>query len=184
MSGYGVFSWRRVSHPVGIVRPSTRLPGLASCGGEPLRSPEGRRPPSKSGIIRYEGHPCPTAQPLHHATAWPAFTSRAELRNSDLEDRLTLASGLYREAVGGHAFSLSLLATQSDMLTGFDTSQVDLGFGWAYRPAASRWVLLDRLELIYEDQQSIGIGAESWRLVDSLNANFKPNERTQLGLLP
>ena len=118
---------------------------------------------------------------LYQSELW-TFTSRAELRNSDLEDRLTLASGLYREALGGHAFSLSLLATQSDMLTGFDTSQVDLGFGWAYRPAASRWVLLDRLELIYEDQQAIGIGAESWRLVDSLNANFKPNERTQLGL--
>jgi uncharacterized repeat protein (TIGR01451 family) len=118
---------------------------------------------------------------LYQDDLW-TFTSRAELRNSDLEDRLTLASGLYREAVGGHAFSLSLLATQSDMLAGFDTSQVDLGFGWAYRPAASRWILLDRLELIYEDQQGVGIGAQSWRLVDSLNANFKPDERTQLGL--
>jgi hypothetical protein len=118
---------------------------------------------------------------LYQDDLW-TFTSRAELRNSDLEERLTLASGLYREAVGGHAFSLSLLATQSDMLTGFDTSQVDLGFGWAYRPAASRWIVLDRLELIYEDQQASGIGAQSWRLIDSLNANFKPNERTQLGL--
>ncbi|HJS21082.1 MAG TPA: hypothetical protein VJ764_00370, partial [Steroidobacteraceae bacterium] len=118
---------------------------------------------------------------LYQDDLW-TFTSRAELRNSDLEERLTLASGLYREAAGGHAFSLSLLATQSDMLTGLDTAQVDLGFGWAYRPAASRWILLDRLELIYEDQQASGVGAQSWRLVDSLNANFKPNERTQLGL--
>jgi hypothetical protein len=118
---------------------------------------------------------------LYQSDLW-TFTSRAELRNSDLEDRLTLASGLYREAVAGHGFSMSLLATQSDMLTGFDSSQVDLGFGWAYRPVASRWVVLDRLELIYEDQQGIGIGAESWRLIDSLNANYKPSERMQIGL--
>jgi uncharacterized repeat protein (TIGR01451 family) len=118
---------------------------------------------------------------LYQSDLW-TFTSRAELRNSDLEDRVTLAGGLYREAVAGHSFSLSLLALQSDMAAGFDSSQVDFGIGWAYRPTQGRWILLDRLELIYEEQQGLGAGVESWRLVDSLNANFKPNERMQLGL--
>ena len=118
---------------------------------------------------------------LYQDELW-TFTSRAELRNSDLEERLTLAGGLYREAVSGHGFSLSLLSTQSDMVASFDSSQVDLGLGWAYRPAMSRWILLDRLNLIYEEQQALDAGSQSWRLVESLNANFKPNERTQLGL--
>jgi uncharacterized repeat protein (TIGR01451 family) len=118
---------------------------------------------------------------LRQGDLW-TFTSRAELRNSDLEERYTLAGGLYREAVAGHAFSLSLLALQSDAVAGLDSTQVDLGFGWAYRPQMSRWILLDRLELIYEEQQAGGAGTQSWRLVDSMNANFKPNDRTQLGL--
>ena len=118
---------------------------------------------------------------LYQDDLW-TFTSRAELRNSDLEERMTLAGGLYREAVAGHGFSMSLLATQSDMVASFDSSQVDLGLGWAYRPAMSRWILLDRLDLIYEEQEGFDTDAQSWRLVESLNANFKPNERTQLGL--
>lgn len=118
---------------------------------------------------------------LYRSELW-TFTSRAEFRNSDLEDRITLAGGFYREPVAGHAFSLSLLALDSDMQAGTESTQVDLGLGWAYRPVDSRWIVLDRLELIYETQGDATAKFDSWRLVQSMNANFKPDERTQLGL--
>ena len=118
---------------------------------------------------------------LYRSELW-TFTSRAEFRNSDLEDRITLAGGFYREPVAGHALSLSLLALDSDLLAGNESRQVDLGLGWAYRPVDSRWIMLDRLELIYENEGDASTTAESWRLVESFNANFKPDQRTQLGL--
>jgi uncharacterized repeat protein (TIGR01451 family) len=118
---------------------------------------------------------------LYRSELW-TFTSRTEFRNSDQEDRITLAGGFYREPVAGHAFSLSLLALDSDFLSGSESRQVDLGLGWAYRPLASRWILLDRLQLIYENEGDASATAESWRLIESLNANFKPDRRTQLGL--
>jgi hypothetical protein len=117
---------------------------------------------------------------LYRSELW-TFTSRAEFRNSDSEDRITLAGGFYREPVAGHAFSLSLLALDSDLVSGAGSQQVDLGLGWAYRPLAGRWIVLDRLELIYEKQGDAIAAAESWRLIESLNANFKPDQRTQLG---
>jgi hypothetical protein len=110
------------------------------------------------------------------------MTSRLEYRNADLENRVSLTTGLYREPIGGHAFSLSLFALNSDLATGNRDTRVDLSFGWAYRPTVSRWILLNRLDLITEDNNGPLQDLESWRAVDAFNANWKLDEQTQVGL--
>ncbi len=118
---------------------------------------------------------------LYRGELW-TMTSRLEYRNADLENRVSLSGGLYREPVAGQAFSLSLLALSSDLSTGQQDTRVDLSFGWAYRPTQSRWILLNRLDLLTETSTGILQDLESWRAVDSFNANWKLDERTQVGL--
>ena len=118
---------------------------------------------------------------MYRGELW-TMTSRLEYRNADLENRVSLSGGLYREPVAGQAFSLSLFALSSDLSTGQQDTRVDLSFGWAYRPTESRWILLNRLDLLSESSKGLLQDLESWRAVDSFNANWKLDERTQLGL--
>jgi len=118
---------------------------------------------------------------LWRSDLWTA-TSRLEWRNADREDRAILSGGLYREAVRGHAFALSLRAMHGDASQGERTTAADTQFGWAFRPAESRWIVLDRLDLRYEGRDDAGGRMESARVINNLNVNWQLDPRTQLGL--
>jgi hypothetical protein len=111
-----------------------------------------------------------------------SFTSRAEMRNSDVEDRQLFTAGFYREPVAGLAFSTFLQFIDSDFTTGADTRAETLQLSWAYRPVDSAWIVLDRLDL-KRDQHGEGIERiDSERIVNNLNANREIGARMQLGL--
>ena len=76
------------------------------------------------------------------------MTSRLEYRNADLENRVSLSGGLYREPVAGHAFSLSLLALSSELPPGQHDMRVDVGSAGRIGRSQSRWILLNRLDLL------------------------------------
>jgi uncharacterized repeat protein (TIGR01451 family) len=118
---------------------------------------------------------------LYRKTDW-TFTSRAEWRNSDLEERLTYAAGVYREPVAGQAMSMTAFITRSDLTLGTDSLTSDVRFGWAYRPVGKRWMLLDRLDLLYDERSAEAGTDDSRRIVNNLNANWQLDERMQLGL--
>ncbi len=118
---------------------------------------------------------------LYRSDLW-TFTSRAEYRSSDVEDRAILTGGFYREPVAGHAFSMSLTALDSEMASGVESLSVDVRLGWAYRPVDSRWIVLDRLDLIYETQDDLLAKQDTSRIVNTLNANWQIDDATQLAL--
>lgn len=118
---------------------------------------------------------------LYRSALWTA-TSRLEWRAADSEDRLVLSGGLYREPVRGHAFALGLRAMQSEPAAGGETTAADTQLAWAYRPVASRWIVLDRLDLRFERARSATSAAEAARVINNLNANWQLDSRTQLGL--
>jgi len=118
---------------------------------------------------------------LYRKTDW-TFTNRLEYRNSDLEQRITYAGGLYREPVAGHALSMTAFITDSDLTVGTDSVTSDIRFGWAYRPVGKRWMLLDRLDLIYDGQTADLGKSDSRRVVNNLNANWQFDSRTQFGV--
>ncbi len=118
---------------------------------------------------------------LYRSDLW-TFTSRAEYRNSDLEDRAILSGGFYREPVAGHAFSMSTAALSSDTLQGVDTLQVDTRLSWAYRPVDSRWIVLDRLDLVYEEIEDLVGEQDRSRIVNTFNANWQVDQAMQLAL--
>jgi len=53
---------------------------------------------------------------------------------------------------------------------------------WAYRPVGKRWMLLDRLDLIYDEQTALTGKDDSRRIVNNVNANWQLDDRTQLGV--
>jgi uncharacterized repeat protein (TIGR01451 family) len=109
------------------------------------------------------------------------MTTRLEHRASDTEDRWSSTTGWYREPVEGHAMSVSLQAFDSEGTLGESTEAIGR-FAWAFRPDSSRWIVFDRFELKYDDQQSALASTDSARVVNNLHANWQLNPALQLGL--
>jgi hypothetical protein len=118
---------------------------------------------------------------MYQTEFWSA-NSRIEYRDSDSEERFTLVSGWYREAMLGHGMSAGLALQQSDRSDSSSTMTADLRMGWAWRLADSRWSFLDRVDLIYEDTSSTGSEQRSWRLINNFNANRRLDASSQLSL--
>ena len=117
---------------------------------------------------------------LYRDDLWTT-TSRLEYRTSRLEDRIGFFTGFHREAVSGKGFSARMQYFDSDQATGLDVVNADTRLSWAYRPVASEWIFLDRLDLIYESKQDALTDTTTWRVVNNFNANWKPSRHTQVG---
>jgi hypothetical protein len=109
------------------------------------------------------------------------MTSRLEHRDSDTEERWSSTTGWYREPVEGHAMSVALQAFDNDSALGKSSTAVGR-FAWAFRPDSSRWIVLDRFELKYDDESGSANSFESSRVVNNLNANWQLDASLQLGL--
>ena len=118
---------------------------------------------------------------MYRSEFW-TFTSRLEQRRSDEEDRLVASGGFYREPAAGHAFSLATQWFDSDFANGTDAMAGDIQLAWAYRPAASDWIMLDRLDLKHESRSDTGGKYESARAINNFNANWQLDTRTQFGV--
>ena len=114
----------------------------------------------------------------YRAQVWSA-TGRVEYRNADSGERFGILGGLYREENAGHGFSAGLHLFSDKPAAGGRTTTSDLRLSWAYRPDLSRWIIFDRLDLIYEEQHLVSIDQRSWKVVNNFNANWKPSLDTQ-----
>jgi hypothetical protein len=111
-----------------------------------------------------------------------AWSNRVEYRNSDIEDKWGLITGLVNEQGlnWGWTGRLQLFHTQSTF--GNSRTDADLRLGLAYRPPVTRWIILDRLDMIVTDEKSSTSSSRGKRFVNNLNANFKPDKKTQISL--
>jgi uncharacterized repeat protein (TIGR01451 family) len=108
-----------------------------------------------------------------------SWSSRLEFRHGSVEDKWGFFTGFHREIDEGIGYSASLKLFDTDTDQD-EKTEADLSFGFVYRPLASRWIVLDRLEFAFEDQDGDGFDFRSRRLVNNLNANFSWNRYTQL----
>ena len=118
---------------------------------------------------------------MYRSEFW-TFTSRAEYRDSDIDKRINLLGGFYREQVQGHGFSANLQWQEIDLDIGGASTLGNLRLGWSWRPADSEWIVYDRIDLIYASSSGTLNDLESWKLVNNLNANWMINRKTQLEL--
>ncbi|MCK4536937.1 MAG: hypothetical protein KAT93_07985, partial [Desulfuromonadales bacterium] len=111
-----------------------------------------------------------------------SWTNRIEARAAETEDRWGLTTSVVTEPEPGVAFSSKAQVFLTDRETGQESLDGDIRFGLAYRPAASHWILLNRLDFYFEREDGSGTDYDSWRLINNLNANYKPNRRFQIAL--
>jgi len=136
-------------------------------------------------------------------TSW-SWDGRAEVRRATSEDKWGVLSSLMGEPRQGWGWSarLQLFDTQASAQ---DTLHGDLRFGLVYRPLETRWIILDRLDFLVDKTEggsatvvstsdiasgsstttgtvtstTLNSNSNDRRIVNNLNANFKPNGRTQ-----
>ena len=110
--------------------------------------------------------------------AWSA-NNRVEFRHSEVDDKYGLMTGIFGEPKEGLGLSSSFRLFRTETVSGTDTTAANLRFGLARRPRNTEWIILDRLDLVYEDETGTSSAFKSRRIINNLNANFKPDDRFQ-----
>ncbi len=111
-----------------------------------------------------------------------AWENRLEYRTADTEDRWGIFSGIVGEVREGLALSGRAQIFLTDTGAGAENTKGELSFGLAHRPRLTRWIVLDRLDYIFDENIGDNINLTTWRLVNNLNANYKLDKRTQIAL--
>ncbi|MBW6512366.1 MAG: OmpA family protein [Desulfuromonadaceae bacterium] len=111
-----------------------------------------------------------------------SWTGRSEWRTSDVDDKWSISSGLVVEPRSGIALSNRFRYHHTDSTTGATNAALETRFGLAWRPTFSRWIILDRLDLVAERQNDGNFTLTNRRAINNLHLNVKPNRRTQLAL--
>lgn len=111
--------------------------------------------------------------------------SRIEVRSAQSEDKWGVVTSYVGEPREGWGWSsrLQLFDTKTSA-DGSTHINGDLRLGMVYRPLYTRWIILDRLDLLYDKQEGgTSVTMDSRRIVNNLSANFKPDKKTQISLL-
>ena len=110
-----------------------------------------------------------------------SWNGRGEFRTSPSEDKWGVLSSLLGEPKQGWGMSARLQLFSTDTAAQ-DTVNADLRLGLVYRPLQTRWIILDRLDLLYDRQSGGSWSSDNRRIVNNLNANFRPDRKLQLSL--
>lgn len=112
-----------------------------------------------------------------------AWSNRVEFRTSSIDDKWGVMSGVINEqgVNWGWTTRLQLFHTQS--VGGNSSTNADVRFGLAYRPPVTKWIILNRIDLLVSDVKSGTSSTQGKRLVNNLSVNYRPNKKTQLSIL-
>jgi uncharacterized repeat protein (TIGR01451 family) len=118
------------------------------------------------------------------------WDSRGEIRLSPGNRKWDLLTGAVYERENGWAFSGKAQWLGTWLSNGPRSSNLDLRGGVVYRPAHTRWIFLDRLDLMIDHGTSSVpqalfdtlSGGDSWRVLDNLLANWRPRKDWELSL--
>ena len=111
------------------------------------------------------------------------WDSRFEYRTSDSEDKWGILSGVVKEQGNGWAWSARGQYFQTDASSGLESRRANIRLGLVYRPPQTRWIHLNRFDVIHENQAGGGQSdTTSWRLVNNYTANYKPRKDLQVSL--
>ncbi|MHB8844928.1 MAG: hypothetical protein ACYC7L_09290 [Nitrospirota bacterium] len=111
-----------------------------------------------------------------------SWTGRIERRISDSEEKNSIVMGANGEPGPGMGLAAGLLVFDSHAVTGLDRRSGDLRFGIAYRPREARWIVLDRLDYLVNEQTGGASDYDSRRFVNNFVANYASGRRVQVSL--
>ena len=112
-----------------------------------------------------------------------SWTGRLEMRTSDVEDKFGLFTGIYGEVRDGLGLGAAAQIFKTNGVAGAKATNGDLRFSLAYRPKETAWIVLNRLDYLFDKEQGHGFNYDNWRLINNLNANWKSyNRKAQISL--
>jgi uncharacterized repeat protein (TIGR01451 family) len=117
----------------------------------------------------------------YKAALW-SWNGRLEHRASVSEDKWDVLTGIAGEVRPGLGLSAGLQLFDTATGQGDHSLEGDLRLSLAYRPKNTRWIVLDRLDYKIETQQTDDNDYQARRIVNNLNASYKPHERLQVSL--
>lgn len=117
----------------------------------------------------------------YRQSTW-SWTGRIERRLSDSEEKNSILMGANGEPSPGMGLAAGLLVFDSRAVTGLDRRSGDLRFGLAYRPRETRWIVLDRLDFLVNEQKGGASDYDSRRFVNNFVANYASGRRVQISL--
>lgn len=136
-------------------------------------------PPASGGNVEFTSV---TMGGTYKEEKW-SWANRLEYRTATTEQKWGGFSGVVGEIREGIATSARLQFFKTNgVAAADDKTNADLRLGLAYRPLASEWIVLDRIDLVYDRDQSSGQNLNSRRFVNNLNLNWKANRQTQVAL--
>ena len=111
------------------------------------------------------------------------WDNRLEFRLADSENKWGLMSGVVKEIDSSWAESGRAQIYQTSATAGLNTMKVDLRYGLVFRPPQTKWIALDRLDFIV-DNESGGASEQidSWRFVNNFITNYRPSKDMQISL--
>jgi hypothetical protein len=115
----------------------------------------------------------------YRADVW-TITSRLEHRDSDIEQRRSFTSGFFREPLSGRALSVTTRWLDNETKTGSGRI-VDARVSYAYRPSESRFIVLERLDLVADDRTDLLTSYETSRFVNNVNLHWQIGQLFELG---
>ncbi len=113
------------------------------------------------------------------APQW-SWNGRLESRVSDSQDKWGLTTSIAGEVRKGLGLSAGVQLLNTETAAGVDTLEGDVRLSLALRPKNSLWIVWNRLDYKFEDSRDDGGTLESRRIVNNLNANFKPHDQLQM----
>jgi hypothetical protein len=136
-------------------------------------------PPASGGTENFTAVSSGATYQVKHLT----WDNRLEFRLADSENKWGLMSGMVNEVNSSWAWSGRAQVYQTSASSGIDTTKANLRYGLAFRPPETRWIVLNRLDYLY-DKQSGGTTASlnSWRVVNNLIANYRPRKELQVSV--
>jgi len=111
-----------------------------------------------------------------------SWATRLENRFGEQENRWGIFSGLHHEFADGMGYSLKLELSDADAEAGDDATNGELSLGFVYRPLGTRWILLNRTDLRFEEREGGEFEFKNRKLVENLNLNFMWSHRLQVSL--
>ncbi|MBI4826557.1 MAG: DUF11 domain-containing protein [Nitrospirae bacterium] len=105
---------------------------------------------------------------------------RGEARSSDTEDKYGLLTGIYGEVKKGLGMSAGIQLFTTESVSGTNTLLGDIRLGAAYRPRNTKWIILDRLDFYFQEEDGPDTDFSSYKIVNNMNANYKPDRENQI----
>jgi len=110
-----------------------------------------------------------------------SWDSRIETHKYMSQEKHGLATTVSGEPRRGIGLSAGLQAFKLSSIPK-DSLDARLKLGGVYRPSKSPWIVLDRLDLIYEDVTESTLSYNNWRVVNNITANYSIMHKGQVSV--